>query len=89
MIVDNPPKAEEALSVDVGNIGRVDLRTGALKSTNPANAAPKLPAHPVAVLPVGARDEVKVFTFRVAEDLETFQEGFVTVDEDPKRPNAK
>ncbi len=58
MIVDAPPKAEEALSVDVGNIAKLDLGTGALKGTNPANAAPKLPAYPVAVLPVGAMAEV-------------------------------
>ena len=89
MTVDDPPKAEEALSVDVGNIAKLDLRTGALKGTNPANAALKLPAHPVAVLPVGARAEVKVFTFHIAEYLKPFQEGFVTVNEAPKRPNAK
>ena len=46
MIVDDPQKAEEALSVDVGHIAKLDLRTGALKGTKPAGAAPELPAHP-------------------------------------------
>jgi hypothetical protein len=46
VIVDDPPKAEEAFSVGVGHIDRLDLLTGALKSTNAADAAPELQAHP-------------------------------------------
>jgi hypothetical protein len=46
VIVDDPPKAKEAFSVGVGHIGRLDLLTGALKSTNVADAAPEAQTQP-------------------------------------------
>jgi hypothetical protein len=58
MIVDHPQKAEEAFSVSVGHIGKPDVIAGAPKGTDPAGAAPELPAHPVAVLAVDAMPEV-------------------------------
>ena len=54
MRVDDPQKADEVFSVGVGQIGKFDLVAGAPKGRNPADAAPELPAHPVAVLAVGA-----------------------------------
>ena len=60
MIVDDPQKADEAFSVGVGQIGKFDLVAGAPKGRNPADAAPELPAHPVAVLAVGAMAGVRL-----------------------------